>query len=176
MPFRYAFAMLATLTAVAVDAQPADSRYFYGPMNSRGDGYKDKLTKDGFWQVDAGVSHIGSAIAIDFAIYRAEELARANGYRYVEIHDASGRSSRLGGAETATLYARPAEAPAHPTTCRSGKPKRCYTADIALVYARLSGADGQHPGVAAPSYVDKFGRPVMESGFGTGAVGSPPAR
>ena len=175
MRFSYMLVLLAALPAAQAPAQIADSRYHYGPMNGRGDGYKDELGKNGYWKINAGVSHIGSAIAIDFAIYRAAELARENGYRYVEIHDATSRSNRIGGAETVTLYARPAEAPAHPATCRSGKAKRCYTADVALVYARLSGADGRQPGVAAPSYVDKYGRTVMQSGFGTGAVGMPPA-
>lgn len=152
-------------------AQDVSPRYYYGPMNSRGDGFKDELEKDGYWEITAGINSFGGALAIDFAIYRAAEMARAGGHRYVEIHDASTRSNRL-GAESATLFARPTDIPAHPTACRSGKPKRCYTADVALVFARLSGADGQHPGLAAPSYLDRYGRTVTESGFGTGAISS----
>lgn len=164
------FAMSVPCSAYARD----DESGRYGPMDGRGHGFKDKIAKDGFWEITGGVSGHSQATAADFAIYRAAEMARADGHRYVEIHDAVGRQNRSSGAESVTLFARPVDAPVHPSACRSGKPKRCYTADVALVFARLSGADGNHPGVAAPSYIDKFGRTVTQSGFGTGAVGVPP--
>ncbi|MBJ7439042.1 MAG: hypothetical protein JHD35_08475 [Sphingopyxis sp.] len=146
------------------------SRYHYGPTNGRGDGYEDKVTEDGFWKISARVGFSG-AYATDMAIYRAAEMAKAKGSRYVEIHDAVSRRNNMTTAESVTLFARATDAPVHPTACRSGKPDRCYTADVALVFARLSGADGKHPGIAAPSYIDKEGRTVARSGFGTGAVG-----
>jgi hypothetical protein len=164
-----AFALLLSSAANAADDY---SRYYYGPMTGSGDGYKSKEAKDGFWEIDAGIRRQPNALAADFAIYRAAEMAKAAGHRYVEIHDAVQRRNNASGAENVTLFARPADAPIHPAVCRSGKPNRCYTADVALVFARLSGADGKHPGLAAPSYIDKFGRTVTQSGFGTGAVGS----
>jgi hypothetical protein len=166
-------AAFALMVPAASNARDDDSGR-YGPMDGRGDGYKSKIAKDGFWEITGGVSGYSRATAADFAIYRAAEMARAEGHRYVEIHDAVGRQNRSTGAESVTLFARPIDAPIHPSACRSGKPKRCYTADVALVFARLSGEDGNHPGVAAPSYIDKFGRTVTQSGFGTGAVGVPP--
>lgn len=169
----------ALLLAVIVLASPAMadaaddySRYYYGPMTGSGDGYKDKEIKDGFWEINAGISRQSNALAADFAIFRAAEIARAAGHRYVEIHDAVERRNSYSAKESVTLFARPVDAPIHPAVCRSGKQNRCYTADVALVFARLSGADGKHPGLAAPSYVDEYGRTVTESGFGTGAVGS----
>lgn len=173
MRFAYVLALLTLSSPAIAEAADAYARYYYGPINGYGDGYTDKATKDGYWEIHAGIAR-QSALAADFAIYRAAEMAKAAGHRYVEIHDAFERRSRYGVGETITLYARPSDLPQHPASCRSGKPKRCYTADVALVFARLSGADGAHPGLAAPSYVDRYGRTVTESGFGTGAVGSAP--
>jgi hypothetical protein len=170
---RFALA-LAILAFTALPAAHAGGReYRYAPMNALGEGYHDELERDGFWEIEAGIVGNRGVLAIDVAIYRAAELAKSGGHRYVEIHDASERRDRFGKA-SARLYARPVAAPVHPATCRSGRPRRCYTADTELVFARLSGKDMRHPGVATPSHVDEFGRDVLISGFGTGAVGGSP--
>ena len=144
-------------------------------MNAVGEGYHDELERDGFWEIEAGIIGNRGVLAIDVAIYRAAEMAKTGGHRYVEIHDASERRDSF-GRTTARLFARPVAVPVHPAACRSGKPSRCYTADTEQIFARLSGEDMQHPGVAAPSYIDEYGRKVLESGFGTGAVGGSPPR
>ncbi|CUS45099.1 hypothetical protein MGWOODY_Smn1881 [hydrothermal vent metagenome] len=157
----------------SVGANAAPPRNYYGPM-SGGAGYKDSPTKDGYWKIE-GATQGGNGLAVDVAIYRAAEMAQAAGSRFVEIHDAY--SSRNGlRDERATLFARPAAAALHPSLCRSGKPGRCYTADVALVMRKLSGASGYEPGVAAPTYTDKYGRTVTESGFGVGSISAPIAR
>lgn len=127
-----------------------------------------EMTGDGFWKIEARTRRGDAGIAIDVALYRAAELARAAGRPYVEMHDAYSRRDRYG--EMAILYARGAEAPIHPAECRSGRARRCYTADVQAVIMRLSGSSGNEPGVAAPSHVDEYGRTVFQSGFGTGAV------
>jgi hypothetical protein len=123
---------------------------------------------DGFWRIQ-GATRGRKMLAIDVAIYRAAEMAQAAGSRYVEIHDAIEGENRIGDQQ-ATLFARAVEGPVNPATCRSGKPNRCYTADAQVIVKRLSGASSDEPGMAAPSYIDKYGRPVTESGYGTGAV------
>jgi hypothetical protein len=167
-------ALVILALTVSPAAHAGGGQYRYEPMNALGFGYQDKLKRDGFWEIDAGTTRNSGVLAIDVAIYRAAELAKAGGHRYVELHDASGREDRFGRV-SAKLYARPNAAPVHPTACRSGKPDRCYTADIELVFARLSGDDMRHPGVAAGSQIERYGRQVVASGFGIGAVaGSPP--
>jgi len=131
---------------------------------------RDKLTDDGYWKIEATSRILNDhALAIDKAIYHAAELARAGGFRYVELHDPYGRKNAF--EETATLYARGATAPVRPAACRSGKRNRCYTADVDAVIRHLSGDSGTEPGVAASSGKDQYGRTVYQSGFGTGAVG-----
>jgi hypothetical protein len=174
MRLSLAIAALALFISCAAYASDGASSFRYGPMTTWGDGYKDEVARDGFWKIQARTNGFGRAQAIDVGIYRAAELAKAAGHRYVEIHDAVERHDRLSGRADVTLFARPIDAPVHPSTCRSGKPKRCYTADVELVFVRLSGENMQQPGVAAPSYVDEYGRTVIESGFGTGAVGGTP--
>lgn len=171
---RFAPALVILALTVSATAHAGGGQYRYEPMNALGFGYHEKLKRDGFWEIDAGTTQNSGVLPIDVAIYRAAELAKAGGHRYVELHDASGREDRFGGL-SARLYARPSDAPVHPTTCRSGKPNRCYTADTELVFARLSGDDMRHPGVAAGSQIERYGRQIVPSGFGTGAVaGSPP--
>jgi hypothetical protein len=130
--------------------------------------YEDEVTRDGYWKIEARSRRGDASIAIDVALYRAAELARAAGHQYVEMHDAFSRRNRH--AETALLFARGADAPVHPAQCRSGRARRCYTADVRAVIRQLSGASGNEPGVAAPSHIDQYGRTVFQSGFGIGAV------
>lgn len=170
MQLKFALAGLALIVPMTPSAAGDAYGFRYAPMNIMGDGYRDKETRDGFLKIDAGISHRSRALAIDIAIYRAAELARQAGYSYVEIHDASERTTRF-GSESVTLYAKPVASPVHPSACRSGRANRCYTADVEVVFARLSGDDRQQPGMAAVSRVDEFGRAVRQSGFGTGAVG-----
>ena len=65
-------AVCLLVSATAATAAPPD---YYGPMNW-GQGYKDEVTKDGYWKIQTG-THRGRMLAIDAAIYRAAELARA---------------------------------------------------------------------------------------------------
>jgi hypothetical protein len=132
---------------------------------------KDKLTKDGYWEIEAVTLRGDRSMAIDKALYHAATLAAAGGHKYVEMHDGYSTSTERFGRDRAVLFARASDAPAHPAKCRSGKPKRCYTADVALLIRQLSGASGKEPGMPIPSY-DKYGRTVLESGFGIGAIGS----
>jgi len=159
-------AAMLLIPCVSVSADTGSN--YYGPMRN-GVGYKDKLTDDGYWKIEAATQG-GMFHAEDVAIYRAAEMARQQGVAFVEIHDAYTTTRRLMNQEQATLYARPAAAPVHPAACRSGKEKRCYTADVAIVIAKLSGPSGREPGVGAPSYVDEYGRTVTLGGFGLGAV------
>jgi hypothetical protein len=129
---------------------------------------KEKPTDDGYWKIEASSERGDRRLAIDKALYRAAELARLGGHRYVEMHDAYSSADRF--RESATLFARAADAPVAPQRCRSGKAKRCYTADVAAVLQRLSGTSGNEPGVATPTSIDKYGRTVTESGFGIGAI------
>lgn len=140
---------------------------YYGPMKS-GQGYKDQTMSDGFWRIE-GATRGRQMLAIDVAIYRAAEMAQSSGSKYVEIHDATEGENR-NGDQRAILFARPVQSPTNPATCRSGMSNRCYTADVSVIMKRLSGASGNQPGMAAPSYIDKFGRTVTQSGYGVGAV------
>lgn len=143
-------------------------RNYYGPMQG-GAGFKEEATPDGYWKIEFSGDNIYDPVfVIDAALYRGAELARAQGHRFVEYHDGYSRSSRT--SASAVVFIKGTNDPVAPARCRSGKPKRCYTADIAVVLKRLSGASGREPGVAAPSAVDQYGRTVYESGFGTGAV------
>lgn len=155
------------LLAPATGAIAASTASYYGPMRS-GQGYKEELTKDGYWKIQAATKG-RRMLAIDVALYRSAELTHAAGGRFVEIHDAYSAENRRGDQQ-ATLFARVAAKAAPPVVCRSGKPNRCYTADMAVVMRRLSGASGKEPGMAAPSRVDQYGRTVYESGYGTGAI------
>ena len=147
------------------NAPPA---HYYGPMQ-KGVGYKNSTTKDGYLKIEAESRRIdGSDFATDSALYRAAEMARAGGYRFVEMHDGYATSGRLG--ESVTVFALPTNSAVHPSRCRSGKPNRCYTADVSAVMKVLSGTSGNQPGVAAPHHIDEFGRTVIISGFGTGAI------
>jgi hypothetical protein len=129
---------------------------------------KEKLEKDGYWQIEAR-NRAGDrrTMPIDKALYHAAILARAAGHKYVEMHD--GVSTEQFGEERATLFARGSDAPVHPAKCRSGRAKRCYTADVAALIKELSGASGNEPGMPIPTY-DKYGRAVYQSGFGIGAI------
>jgi len=147
------------------DAPPAN---YYGPLQ-KGVGYKTSTTKDGYLKIEAESRRIdGSDFATDSALYRAAEMARAGGHSHVEMHDGYATRSQLG--ESVTVFALPTNTAVHPSRCRSGKPNRCYTADVSAVMTVLSGASGNQPGVAAPHHIDEFGRTVTISGFGTGAI------
>jgi hypothetical protein len=161
-------AMLLASQPVQAGMFDAPLANYYGPMQ-KGVGYKHSTTKDGYWKIEAESRRIdGSDFATDSALYRAAEMARAGGYRFVEMHDGYATRSRLG--ESVTVFALPTNSAIHPVRCRSGKPNRCYTADVSAVMKVLSGASGNQPGVAAPHHIDEFGRAVTISGFGTGAI------
>ena len=153
------------LNAGIFDTLPAN---YYGPLQ-KGVGFTNDVSKDGYLKIRAESRRIdGTDFAVDSALYRAAEMARVGGYRYVEMHDGYATRSRDGGS--ATVFALPTNTAAPPTRCRSGKPKRCYTADVLSVMKILSGESGTQPGVAAPNHIDQYGRTVFYSGFGTGAI------
>ena len=85
-------AILALATSPAAHA--GGREYHYAPMNAVGEGYHDELERDGFWEIEAGIIGNRGVLAIDVAIYRAAEMAKTGGHRYVEIHDASERRAR----------------------------------------------------------------------------------
>lgn len=153
-------AFLAVSPAIARDATP-----FYGPKTAFGEGYKEKLQDDGSWRVVAEYLRPDPVMALDVALFRAAAIAREGRHAYVQILGGSVRSSRAGS--TATVFARPTDSPAAPTDCRD---QRCYTADVAKVREALGGPWGDQPGVPKPSSVDRYGRRVSASGYGTGAV------
>ena len=162
--------ILALQPAAAFAAEPA----YYGPMKAwpgmaYRSGYEDRLEQNGSWRVIASTRDAG---AVDMALYRAAEHARDMGYAYVEMLGGTETRSRTG--DVATLYTRPSQTPAAPTTCRSKRRNSCYTADVAEVLHRLGGADGAQPGVAIVDHVDAFGRSVTRSGFGTGMASTTP--
>ena len=161
---------IAAIVLASSGAALAQSNY-YGPWRgSPPAGYKEVAGADGYWKIDAGSTGRGGVIAIDVAIYRAAELAQAAGHKFVEVHNAFTREDRSGNQE-ATLYARGSDAPVKPARCRKGKsPRACYTASVAEVFRQLGGASGREKAVAVPQR-DKYGRTVLQSGFGIGAVG-----
>ena len=74
MQLKFALAALALIVPATPSIAGDAYGYRYGPMNIMGDGFKEKETKDGYLQIDAGISHRSRARAIDIAIYRAAEL------------------------------------------------------------------------------------------------------
>jgi hypothetical protein len=130
-----------------------------------GEGFKHSVEKDGTWRIVAEYHTRDPLIALDVALYRAAELAREQGKRYVQVLNGYGTSGY--GVANAFVYAVGSDSPAAPTSCKA---KRCYTADVAKVLESLSGPDGRTPGVAKPSYVDGYGRQVTIDGFGIGAI------
>ncbi len=166
--------LFATLHPAAALAAP-DAPY-YGPMKRWGPigykfGYKEIVEKDGSWHVSVTTRR---GAAIDIAMYRAAEMARDQGYPYVEL--LGGWENRTPGMGMADLYARPSRNPADPTTCRSKRRQTCYTADVSEVLRILGGPDGTQPGVPIIDHVDDHGNWVSYSGFGIGAASSMPSR
>jgi hypothetical protein len=152
-------AMLIPSLAVAVDYHP-----WSGGLISQG--YKESIEKDGSWRIVAEYSNSDPIDALDVALYRAADLARAEGKKYVQILGGSA-SSRMRTA-TAIIFATASDSPAAPAGCH--RSKRCYTADVATVLDILGGENGRAPGNARVTSYDKYGRPVRSSGFGTGAI------
>lgn len=155
------------VAAVLLSAPAIAGTLEYKPFGGlSGQGYKHKVEGDGSWRIVAEYSTRDPIISLDVALYRAAELAREAGQPYVQIlgGDASGRM----GVATAIIYARGSGTAQAPSVCR--RSKTCYTADVAKVLAALGGPSGNEPGVAKPTSVDRFGRTVTVSGFGTGAV------
>ena len=163
---RFAIPLIAAVCLMISPAFARDATPYYGPKQGlMGEGYKHSVQKDGSWRIVTEYHTRDPMVALDVALYRAAELARDEGHRYVQIlsGDASSRYSVASGF----VFAQPADKPDAPTHCRD---KRCYTADVALVLDLLSGPSGNQPGVAKPTSVDKFGRQVTEMGYGIGAV------
>ncbi len=165
----WCLALLAVAAPVAArDPLIGPKAHYYGPLkNWHGVGYKHQIQKDGSWRVLAE-SRIndGSGFAFNVAMYRTAELAREQGFRYVQLISGYGTRTFF-GQESATVIARPSASPAQPTGC---KPKRCYTADVATLLTMLGGPAGDQPGVAVPSYLDEYGHTVTITGFGIAAV------
>lgn len=162
---RRLFALLALATAIS----PAVARN-YVPVYGRkhgimGEGYKHTVGRDGTWRIVTEYHTRDPLVAMDVALYRAAELAREQGKPYVQVLEGYGTSGY--GVASGFVYAVGSDSPAAPTTCRV---KRCYTADVAKVLEALSGPDGRTPGVATPTYVDRWGRQVTVDGFGIGAI------
>ncbi len=152
-------AMLVPSLAAAVDYHP-----WGGGLISQG--YKESFEENGSWRIVAEYNNSDPIDTLDIALYRAADLARADGKKYVQILGGSA-SSRMRTA-TAIIFAKASDSSAAPTKCH--RSKRCYTADVAAVLDILGGENGRAPGNAKVTSHDKYGRPVRSSGFGTGAV------
>ncbi|HEU0045185.1 hypothetical protein [Sphingomonas sp.] len=162
--------ILICLAALSFAGHAAAQESDYGPAKRwKGIGYKfgyeDEFAKDGVWRVKARTRR---GDGVDMAVYRAAERAREAGYPYVQF--LGGKASRGPGLSYAELDVLPSRSPAAPTACRSKKPGTCYTADVAAVLRRLSGDSGFERGVAVTDHIDRYGRRVIYSGFGAGAV------
>ena len=143
---------------------------YYGPIKKGGIGFKvgyeDRVEKDGSWRI--GATTRGGGDAIDMALYRAAELARDAGYRYIFL--LGGRWSKTPGLDVAVLFARPSHEAVAPIGCKSKKVTTCYTADAGEVMRILGGPGGTQPGVPIVDHRDEYGREVFLSGYGTGGV------
>lgn len=163
--------VLAIIAAPPAIAANSDAPYYGPALRWHGigfkTGYEDHIEKDGSWRIEVSAR---SGEPVDMALYRAAERARDLGYRYVAL--LGGVEHRTPGMRWVTLYARPSATPDAPTGCRSHRKGACYTAEVGEVLRVLGGPDGAQPGVAVADHFDRFGRPVMISGYGIGAVGS----
>lgn len=149
---------------------------YYGPMKAWHGigfkfGFKQEAQADGTWRVTAATRRTD---AIDMAMYRVAQLAREQGFAYVELLRASESTSP--GDNSATVYARLSHSPAPPAGCRPARRQTCYTADVAAVMHVLGGPGGTQPGVPIVDHLDEYGRAVSFSGFGVGAVATTAAR
>lgn len=165
------------LLAVAAPALAADPPY-YGPMKpwhgiaiAYKYGYRERPEADGTWRVEATVRF---GWAIDMAMYRAAELARDQGYAYVQF--LGGQVNDILGNHAATVWTRFSHEASPATGCRSKERGTCYTADVAEVLRVLGGPGGVQPGVAIVDHRDEHGLNVFVSGFGIGDVTAMPAR
>lgn len=160
---------LAAAIAIFLAASPAFARDYvpaYGPKQGiMGEGYKHSTEKDGTWRIVTEYHTRDPIIALNVALYRAAELAREQGKRYVQVLNGYGMSSHA--VANGFVYAVGSDSPAAPTRCKA---KRCYTADAAQVLDILSGPDGRTPGVPKPTYIDEKGRQVTIAGYGIGAI------
>lgn len=157
------------LLATPADAGLVRRAHYYGPLDVlSGVGFKDRTDEKGNWKIIANSRRIdGSGFALNVAMYRAAEMAKQQGYRYVRFLGGWASETRLTGFESATVFARPAHDPADPVEgCLSKKGRDCYTADVAHLMLLLGGEGGTQPGVAIPTGVDDRGRQVTTTGFG----------
>ena len=164
-------ALCSALLAVAVPvaASAADEPY-YGPMKAwhgvgYSFGYKQTMQKDGSWRIVASTAF---SDPVDMAMYRAAELAREQGFAFVEL--LGGVASGSPGYRSATLFARPSNAATPPATCPSRRVGTCYTASVAELLRRFGGVTGAQGGVAVVDHRDRYGRAVIVSGYGSGAA------
>lgn len=163
---RFAKTMLVVACVISSPALARDVSRYYGPKHgAMGEGYKHSVQKDGSWRIVTEYHVRDPLIALDAALYRAAEMARDEGHRYVRVLSGYGSSSYA--VANGFVFARPADTPEAPTQC---KDKRCYTADVTRVLYLLSGPTGNEPGLARPTSVDAYGRQVTISGYGIGAV------
>lgn len=162
----YRVALFLALSLTPTVASARDYVPPYGPKHGvMGEGFKHSVEKDGTWRIVTEYRTPDPLVALDVALYRAAKLAREQGKRYVQV--LNGYAMGGYGSSNGFVYAIGSDSPAAPTSCKA---KRCYTADVSKVLEALSGPTGRTPGVAKPSYVDEFGRPVTIDGYGIGAV------
>jgi hypothetical protein len=163
---RIVLSLAATLLFV-IPATAGTKAPYYGPKQGiMGEGYKHSAQKDGSWRIVTEYHSSDPMLALDVALYRAAEMAKEGGQRYVQILGGYGSSNY--GVANGFVYARASDSPSAPPSCRD---KRCYTADVAQVLDALSGPSGNEPGIAKPSIqLDEKGRQVMMLGMGIGAI------
>ena len=109
----WCLALLAVAAPVAArDPLIGPKAHYYGPLKTwHGVGYKHEVQKDGTWRVLAN-SRINDGIGFAFnvAMYRTAELAREQGFRYVQLISGYGTKTNF-GQESATVIARPSASP-----------------------------------------------------------------
>jgi hypothetical protein len=131
--------LIAAPTAATGGLVPAPRTY--RPLDLFGNGYKDKLQKDGTWRIVANSRPFdGPGFAKDMALYRAAELTTAAGHSHFQILEASGTIGTgmyVRGRETIKLIVRPTDSAAPPTECRAKQPRACVTLEAAETIARI---------------------------------------
>lgn len=159
--------LVVAVAAVLASSPATAGTPSYGPKGGPfGAGYKHEVEDDGSLHIVTQYHSRHPDFALNVALYRAAELARAAGRPFVQI--LGGYASARHGVALGHVFARPSETPSAPLACR--RAKTCYTADVASVLAALSGPNGNEPGIVKPTGTDRYGRSVSFGGYGAGAV------
>src|SRR3954451_16133987 len=107
---------VAAILALVVTATPAAARDYvpaYGPKHGlMGEGFKHTIEKDGTWRIVTEYRTRDPLVALDVGLYRAAELAREQGKRYVQV--LNGYAMGGYGSSNGFVYAIGSDSPAAP--------------------------------------------------------------